>query len=450
MPEKLDANTAISNLKAKYPNYNFDKFEFKSANTPGVVVCPQHGEVLRTYKDLRRTTTACPKCASNVRGSKETFVAEVIELIKNQGLEPPEKYDFSKVEYKNALENVTITCKIHGNFDIRPYSVKSKLATSRLLCTFCSIKRRAQENKPKITANTDPSGDESRSQLFNFIKSIISDVKNKYELVDCGIDIDVYIPEKKLGIQYKTLCFNRKLSDLDHISEPSCKLHLNTESKLAQKAGIRLIHIFEDEWLGKKKIVENRLKSILGLSERIYARNCEVKEIEYSDGAEFLRNNHIQGNAIPSHSFGLYHNNELVAVMTFSKWRYVRTSDNWDYELLRFASSQTVVGGFSKLLKAFINSYRPRVVHSYSDRRWSEGNVYKQNGFIHIHSTAPGYFWCKNQERHNRMNFTKLKLTQMFGKNAVARKTESQIMYEHGYFKVEDCGQDLWDYVPKP
>jgi hypothetical protein len=56
---------------------------------------------------------------------------------------------------------------------------------------------------------------------------------------------------------------------------------------LCEKQDIHLIHIFEDEWLQKEKIVKSKIKHLLGSTKyKIYGRNCEINSLE--DFACFL------------------------------------------------------------------------------------------------------------------------------------------------------------------
>ena len=57
-----------------------------------------------------------------------------------------------------------------------------------------------------------------------------------------------------------------------------------------QERNIRLIHIFEDEWIYKQSIVKQKLNHIFKLNNinKIYARKCEIKEIDVKIKNEFL------------------------------------------------------------------------------------------------------------------------------------------------------------------
>ena len=54
------------------------------------------------------------------------------------------------------------------------------------------------------------------------------------------------------------------------------------------------IHIYEDDWFYKKTIIKSRILNLLNKSEKIYARKCEIKEIDSKLCKKFLNDNHIQ------------------------------------------------------------------------------------------------------------------------------------------------------------
>ena len=73
--------------------------------------------------------------------------------------------------------------------------------------------------------------------------------------------------------------------------------------------------------------------------------------------------------------------------MTFSKPRF---NKNYDYELLRLCSKKftNIVGGASKLFKYFISKYKGSII-SYTNRRFSNGNIYRQLGFSELKNSKP-------------------------------------------------------------
>ena len=131
-----------------------------------------------------------------------------------------------------------------------------------------------------------------------------------------------------------------------------------------------MIHIFEFEWLNKQEIIKAKLKSLFNVEQKhIYARNCIVKEINSKTKNLFLNTNHIQGEDKSNIKIGLFNENELVAVMTFGKPRF---NKNYEWELIRYATSKHVIGGAGKLLTYFERTYKPKSIITYADRRFSQ------------------------------------------------------------------------------
>lgn len=259
-----------------------------------------------------------------------------------------------------------------------------------------------------------------------------------------GVEIDILINDTNIGIEYNGLFYHSESMGKNK------NYHLD-KTKLAENKGIKLIHIFEDEWLTKKDIVKNRLKTILGVDKnKIFARKCIIKEINVEDKDIFLNEVHIQGSDKSSVRLGAYYCDELVGVMTFSKLRKVLGSKNEndsEYELLRFAN-KSVIGLVGKFLKYFIKNYNPTKIISYADRRWSpiaKYCVYNKVGFNFVGETKPNYWYMKNyRTREYRYNYRKDILV---SKGYDSNKTEFKIMNELGYDKIWDCGSFKFEMV---
>jgi hypothetical protein len=99
---------------------------------------------------------------------------------------------------------------------------------------------------------------------------------------------------------------------------------------------------------------------------------------------------------------GLFYNNVLVSLMIFEKIN--NKFMNESYEILRFCNKLniSVIGGSGKLIKYFINKYKPKEIISYDDRSWSNGNLHKKLGFDLIHKTKPScYFIIGDKKIHS-------------------------------------------------
>ncbi len=76
--------------------------------------------------------------------------------------------------------------------------------------------------------------------------------------------------------------------------------------------------VYEDWWIKNPEIVISKVSAILGQNERIFARKTKVKRIIKKESDAFLKANHIYGTTKGKYQLGLFLENELVAVATFS------------------------------------------------------------------------------------------------------------------------------------
>jgi hypothetical protein len=214
---------------------------------------------------------------------------------------------------------------------------------------------------------------------------------------------------------------------------------------------IKLIHIWDSDWIYNKPIIKSMIKTQLGVNlNKIYARKCEVKLIDKITSTQFLNDNHLQKNVISKINLGLYYQNDLVAVMTFGKLRknLNQTHTEGCYELLRFCNKldHQIIGGASKLYSFFIKNYSPKEIFSYANRDWSEGKLYYYLGMNFLHYTTPGYHWYKSKIKYNRFSFRKDVLVKQ-GNDP--NKTEYEIMLDKGFYRVWNTGNLKFHHVLK-
>ena len=282
-----------------------------------------------------------------------------------------------------------------------------------------------------MTAGTS----KQEQDLQSFIESIAPDAQMNTKKVISPFELDVYIESKKLAFEHDGLFWHSEEQKDDKIAK---QYHL-MKTQTCEEKGIQLIHIFEDEWLEKRAIVESRIKNLLGVYDKvIYARKCQVREVDAKTSREFQEKTHIQGSVNAKVSLGLFSDDQLVALMTFGKPRF---NKHHDWELLRFSTELNchVIGGASKLLSYFQKSWHPASLISYADRRWSQGKLYKALGFQLSNISGPNYWYFKSQKRYSRVAFQKHKLKSLL-EHFDPSKTEVQNMHENGYHRIFDCG----------
>ena len=273
-------------------------------------------------------------------------------------------------------------------------------------------------------------------ELREWIKSNnITIVENDRSTLS-NLELDILIPTMKIAIEFNGVYW--------HSSKFKPANYHVEKYLLCKEKGIHLIQIFEDEWNTKKDIVKARLLSKFKISEKNYARKCVVKHVSPAEYRKFTVEHHLQGYAASSILYGLFHQDHLVAVMSFSKSRY----SNEGYELVRYCSIGTVVGGAGKLFAAFVKKCRPSTVVSYANRCWSDGSLYRCLGFVDVTKNQynVGFWYVKDFKRNHRSTFNKQRLVKLgFDQSMTAEK----IMDNAGYLKIFDCGNYKFVWTPK-
>ena len=246
------------------------------------------------------------------------------------------------------------------------------------------------------------------SDILDFIKSYGISYKPHDRTILNGDEIDILLNDKNIGIECDGIIWHSESFGKKD------KLYHTKKTDDAYKKGISLIHVWDWEWINKKDLIKSMILNKLGKSEKIYARKCNIIEINNKIKKEFLEKNHIQGDDKSSVRLGLVYNNELVSTMTFVKSRFDK---KYEYEISRFCNklNTNVIGGASKLFKWFVLNKTPKSIVSYCDKRYFNGKVYLKMGMMLDNITIPNYYYFhkNNCVPINRMLFQKHKLKKL-------------------------------------
>lgn len=217
--------------------------------------------------------------------------------------------------------------------------------------------------------------------------------------------------------------------------------HFN-KTRVAIENGFRCIHIWDWDNLD---IILNMLNND---KVKIYARNCEIRDVSIKDSNDFLNKNHLQGTCKnQSIRLGLYHNNDLIELMTFGKPRY---NKNYKYELLRLCTklNYMVVGGSNKLFNYFINNYGNNSIISYCDNSKFLGKVYENLGFELLNYGEPSKHWynAKTKTHYTDNLLRQLGADKLIGTSYGKGTNNEDILRENNFVEIFDCGQSVYVY----
>jgi hypothetical protein len=250
-------------------------------------------------------------------------------------------------------------------------------------------------------------------------------------------EYDIYIPSRKIAIEFNGIYWHSASRDPNRIK------HLQ-KTEESEKLGIKLIHVWEHDFLQRTEIVKSILNNILGKSKKIGARRCTVRNIDANVAKTFTKQNHIDGSIGGKIHLGLFYKDELVSVMSFGTRRF-KKEDSWEIYRLCSKTGYQIQGGASKLFNYFITNYKPSKVITFCDRSLGGGEVYKKIGMAEVESTPPSYFWANinTAESLSRFKTQKHKLHKLLP-NFDPQLSESENMKRAGWFKIWDCGNRVF------
>lgn len=249
-------------------------------------------------------------------------------------------------------------------------------------------------------------------------------------------ELDIVCEDKNLAIEYCGLFW--------HSEHPSHKLYRGPnyhydKMKACHELGWQLLTIFEDEYIYRRKQVEAIILAKLGIfQQRLYAKDCLVTEIEPKLAFDFCEENHLQGGAHIKTAFGLFHKNDLLGVITFS--RHHRQYDELVLNRLCFKNNIQVVGGANKLLSYARKIIKEPIV-TWSDNRWSTGNVYKKMGFRLDREYRPDYSYTTGKQPPQRRSKQSMRKSVTGCPKDVK---EHEWCAQHGWYRIWDCGKKRW------
>ena len=173
--------------------YDYSKTVYEKSSKPICIICPEHREFWQTPNNHLRGQ-GCPNCNGHIKLNTEEFIKRSKEV-------HGDKYEYSKVEYKNNLTKVCIICKEHGEFWQKPASHLSNHG-----CPICNTVRNS-----KISQLVE-------SKLKELKIEYIKEKTFKWLLYKRNMYLDFYLPKYNIAIECQGL---QHFEQIDYFGEHS-------------------------------------------------------------------------------------------------------------------------------------------------------------------------------------------------------------------------------------
>lgn len=417
---RLNFTKAVNSAQAIHRDkYLYLRLHWANQDAYFDYTCPKHGWNTQGVKTHLKGH-GCRQCSieSRAEGRRYTFEDVQARAVETHG----NKYVYKslKPSTPESLAKVLAVCPTHGEFY---QNVTGHLRGDA--CPDCGT---------RIS--------KGQRQVFEHVQSLGLEPVLEH-CIDLGtrkVYADIFVPEANLVVEYLGIHW--------HSSRLKEDRHLQKRQDALEALGYKFLAIFEDEWAYRRKAVESLLAVRCGqVSERVAARKCSLVSVALRDAKAFMEDHHVQGYASSAgESVGLAFEGELVAVMIFNS----NTSDRSRvaslvrWELVRYATARQVVGGASRLLRAFIRQHpEARTIVSFSDRRMFSGGMYAQLGFRLDHRSAPDYSYVVGRRRRHKRGYQKSALALLYP-NADLSLTEREIAAQQGLHRIYDSGKFRW------
>jgi very-short-patch-repair endonuclease len=336
-----------------------------------------YSKVVKTTSDY--CCKACWRKSEIYRGKRRPAALansynRLTERLHANGLEPL----FTKEEYKGKACREKF--KIHCLSCDETFSVLSTQLDKFLTCPKCHSSTNSQFEK----------------EVIEYIATLDFTIVPNTKRILGDREIDIYIPNKKLGIECDGLYWHTEERGKD-------KFYHVSKTKDAESHGVRLIHIFEDEWRNKRSIVTAMLKDVLGRNEHVIDANlCTVKLVLTADAKKFLKRYHLEG---PSPSYvrmGLYDGDRLIALMTFSKHEKTQSvPSEWILERYCHLPNFDIKDCWKVIMDEFFRRYKGDV-YARLNRRWDNGKELASAGFSMKPPSHPEFFYTIDNKRYSQ------------------------------------------------
>lgn len=449
--------------KEKYNDENFNNRNKAIQTTRdkfGVDFAIQNKDVLNKQKktNIEKYGVENPIKNEDIKNKKNKTNLEKYGF--ENATQNPEVKEKIKIAYYNKFPETLILNKLKNNnlellSEYSGIREKTKYKVYNFICKTCNTKFDGtfNNNRPPICRVCYPIY--KNNLMHHEFRSFLIELgfENKFSENNLRIispfELDFYIESENLAFELNGNYYHSEIGGTKDRT-----YHLNKTKKCFDK-GIKLIHIFEDEWMFQKDIIKSKIKNLLNvIKNKIYARKCYIKIVNVEGKRDFLNNNHIQGDTVDEIRLGLFFNDELVSLITFIKlrnWLGDKNIKEGSWELSRFCSKidYNVIGGFSKLLNYFIKNYNPKFILTFADCRWSgldiEKMVYSKNNFEFIKFTPPSYWYFTKGDylkRYHRFTFNKKKLNKLVENKDenFSIMTEWELAQQLKMDRIWDCG----------
>lgn len=296
MSKKLTTEEFIKKATDVHGNkYDYSKVFYNSNKQKICIICPEHGEFWQRPND-HLNGNGCPICSGRKKSTTEEFIIKA-NLVHNN------YFDYSKTIYTTANTKVTVTCPIHGDFN-----VKANNHLTGHNCPKCSDEG-ITHLISKLPKNGNRTKKISNEEVIDRIHELFGDKYNvnEVEYINNNTKIKLYCNEyDEYGIRHGTFFIT--------------PLHLFT-GQGCPKCG-KNYRLTTEDFIQRSNVIHDNKYDYTKSEYKSTHRNVIITCPEHGDFKQSPAN-HLRGQGCPKCDISLLEN-EICKLLNENKINYIQ------------------------------------------------------------------------------------------------------------------------------
>lgn len=354
---------------------------------------------------------------------REKMLAKYGDISINRAGNPRELWQIETLNDSEKLKDLILKVSSKTN----KKATITELATL-LDSSFITVARALKRFKLNGLVDLEAKASLKETILYEWISSIYYGevLRNDRDII-YPYELDIVIPDKKIAIEFNGTYWHSELAS------PNMYYHL-MKTNMCNKAGYRLIHIFEYEWDLNNAAIKQFIASELIEGTSIPLNSVLVQDISNEAASNFLNDNHIFRSCDSDINIGIIHHNHIVGLAAI---KTIGNSQDRKYEILRIAykNGVNIPEGTKYMIKYFVHKFRPQCVTMKCNLAKFSGDECISLGMVLKEQSDPNCIWinCSGQI---------LKVDN-------PDKSDIEKMHNLGYFRIYDCGNKVFTWEHK-
>lgn len=257
-------------------------------------------------------------------------------------------------------------------------------------------------------------------EITEFVRNLGFDVLENNRTILDGRELDLVVPSRNVAFEYNGCWWHRaeRMGRTYHLEKT-----LGCESK-----GMRLVHIFSSDWMGKQDACRGLIKASLdAYDKRINANQCVIHSVSQDEYSIFINDNALNCSIECEKRLGLYLDGKLVSAAGFN----ALSKDCAEIKTFACRNGIEVRNGLECLC---IHSGFDRLSASL-DYSCCNAAEWIQCGFAFVERTEPQARWMKNANTLRTVN-----VESFLGESFDPSLSEAENMSLAGWTQIFDCG----------